>query len=80
MNPFVKSPEILTVIGLAKEFQKTPAEIINLQNTYDAYCFNCACLFIINKMKDGEKPNFRKFKTENMHYSKPSDLYKDLMN
>ena len=31
-------------------------------------------------MKDGEKPNFHKFKTENMHYSKPSDLYKDLMN
>ncbi len=31
-------------------------------------------------MKDGEKPNFRKFKIENMHYSKPSDLYKDLMN
>lgn len=31
-------------------------------------------------MKDGEKPNFHKFKIENMHYSKPSDLYKDLMN
>lgn len=55
-----------------------PSEIINLQNTYDAYCFNCACLFIINKMKDGGKPDFSRFKTEGKHFSKPSDLYNNL--
>lgn len=66
----------MALIGLAKEFQKTPAELIGVSDVYDAYCFNMACLYIINMVKQDMKPNFNVFKNEGKTYTRPSDLYK----
>jgi hypothetical protein len=44
---------------------------------YTAFCFDEACAFILQKLKDGEKPIFKEEqnKTEKI-YKRPSDLYK----
>ena len=62
LESFRQKPGNLNGNWTGKGVPKNASRNNKLQNTYDAYCFNCACLFIINKMKDGEKPNFRNLK------------------
>lgn len=54
-----------------------PSELLGIDDAYTAFCFDEACAFIINKLKDGEKPTLNKSdnKSTNSVYTKPSDLY-----
>ena len=68
---------------MSKEFNKLPSEILNIEDEYIAYCFNEACFNILMRIKNKEKPNYRKFeikeKQEKMQHNYRSfkDFYKD---
>lgn len=35
-----------------------PSQVLNLTNDYEAFCFDEACTFIINKLEEKEEPWF----------------------
>lgn len=51
-----------------------PSELMGLNDEYTAFCFDEACAFIIDKIKDGNKPIMR-LEENKIVYNKPSDLY-----
>lgn len=68
---FVKSKEILSVLGLAELYKVRPSTFFNIDNdAYTEFCFDEACAYIKLKMKDGESPQFKK------HYKSFHDLYR----
>lgn len=63
---------------MSKLYYKRPSEIIFLKDEYTAYCFDEACAYISSRIKDGEKPVFKKNDGDNIekpHYSSPSEMY-----
>ena len=55
---FVSSEKVLNVINMASTWKKRPSEILNIEEEYDAYCFDEACTYILNKLKDDKKPHW----------------------
>ena len=55
-----------------------PSELIGIDDTYTAFCFDEDCAFIIKNIKDGLEPTISMNGPgeEKGVYSKPSDLYK----
>lgn len=55
-----------------------PSEMLGITNTYEAYCFDECCAFIIKELKDGKKIKAQQKMEKGYarNYSKPSDLYK----
>jgi hypothetical protein len=52
-----------------------PSELLEIEDAYTAFCFDEACAYIMQKLKDGEKP-IRKIENKTSKtYSKPSDFY-----
>jgi len=77
LNPFIRSGEVLRLIGTLGTFDFCcrPSEMMGIEDNYTAYCFDEACAFIVNQIRDGKEPVMR---VENNHiaYKKPSDLYR----
>lgn len=51
----------MSVIVMAKQFSKRPSEIIDLDSyTYEAFCFDEACTYILSEMskEDAKEPKF----------------------
>lgn len=48
---------------------------MGIEDGYTAFCFDEACAFIVEQIKDGKKPIMR-VEHNNIVYSKPSDLYR----
>ena len=46
---------------MSKRFKVRPSEILDIEDAYTAYCFDEACVYILSKIENGEKPNFKKF-------------------
>lgn len=59
-NPFVKSKEILNVLGLANVYKVRPSTLFDIKDIYTAYCFDEACAYIVGQIEKGEEPQFRK--------------------
>lgn len=73
------SPQLMSVLVMSKRFSRPPSEIIGVQDPYDAFCFDEACMFIMYKLDSGEKIKYHQDEgKEEKHYSKLSDMYKDL--
>ena len=56
-----------------------PSELMDISDAYTAFCFDEACAYILNELKDGKEPIFKKRTSndfENSSYKSPSDLYK----
>ena len=55
--------------------------MIGAEDEYTAYCFDEACLYILNMLNDNKKPIFDADATvhNNNHYQSSSDLYKSLL-
>lgn len=51
-----------------------PSDLVGINDTYAAFCFDEACAFIISKLNDKEEPIIRNESTER-HRSRPSDVY-----
>lgn len=77
LNPFIRSGEVLRFLGVCGtfDFNVRPSEVMGIEDGYTAYCFDEACAFIVNEIRDGKKPIMR-VEHNNITYSKPSDLYK----
>jgi len=39
--------------------------VLNLDNDYEAYCFNEACAYILTKLENEETPHFEEDKKQN---------------
>lgn len=75
------SGEVLRIIGIYKmlDMHTRPSDIMGIEDAYTAFCFDEACSYIINQLKEGNKPVFKEGKDSNgdtKHYSNPSDFYK----
>lgn len=63
------------MLSMSKQFNKAPSDILGIDDTYTAYCFDEACMFILGRLQDGEKPHY-KIKGETEHFASFSDMYK----
>lgn len=55
---------------MSKLYNKTPSELLGVEDEYTAFCLNEACMYIQVKMDAGESPRFR------THYKSFADLYR----
>ena len=68
---FVKSRAIIDVINQSKMFNKTPAEIMFIEDEYLAFCFNQAVAYIRFRIEQGDELCFEnKKKSFSDMYSK----------
>jgi hypothetical protein len=59
-------------------YNKSPSEILHIDDDYTSFCLDEACALIRNKIDNGEKPKFRLNETVNNSYSSFSKLYEDV--
>lgn len=71
-NPFVKSKEIISLIGLANNYNCRPSSLLGITDVYTAFCFDEACSYIKDKLSKQESPVFTK------HYDSFSQIYEGL--
>lgn len=61
---------------MAKQYGCLPSEILGIEDTYTAFCFNEACCQIMLKIENGEKPIYIEQRTEKpKHYSNFKSFY-----
>lgn len=65
MPDFVKTPEILSVIAISNCYNVRPSSILQIDNPYEAYCFDEACICITEYIKAGKTPVFSACKNDN---------------
>lgn len=58
------------------DMHSRPSELLGIEDTYTAFCFDEACSYIIKELKDGKEPIIKYESNKNNNYKKPSDLYK----
>lgn len=56
------------------KLNERPSKILEIEDSYTAYCFDEAIAYILARLKAGEKPVFKE--NHKGSYSKPSDIYK----
>lgn len=68
---------MLRIIGVCGvfDFPCRPSEIMEIKDSYTAFCFDEACSFIIQQIRDGKEPIMR-VENDKIVYKKPSDLYR----
>jgi len=54
---------------MVKRYNKTPSELMSIEDEYTAYCFNEACAVILGNLEAGEEIHFEK------RYASFSELY-----
>ena len=55
----------MRIINQALKFNRLPSEILRIDNEYKAFCFDEACLYIINQLENKKKPHFKDEKVDN---------------
>jgi hypothetical protein len=70
----VANENYISVLAISKKFNKSPSEILNIQNSYTAYCLDEASLVLINALENGKELNYQQ-KNEHKHYSSFADFY-----
>lgn len=53
-----------------------PSELLEVEDAYTAFCFDEACAFILQRIKEGDEPVTKVQDSLARHYAKPSDFYK----
>lgn len=76
----MKTKNIESVISIAKEFGCLPSEVMSIKDEYTAYCFNEACLNVLLRVKNEEKPHYITLKQgeEQKSFSNFTDFYKNI--
>lgn len=66
----------MSVLIMSKQYQIRPSSLIDIDDSYTAYCFDEACSYIISKMNNDEQPMFKKsYKSFSEMYSQyPSTM------
>lgn len=52
------SKNVLRIISQSKKFNKPPSEIIGIDDHYVAFCFDEACIYILNEYEQGNEAKF----------------------
>ena len=55
----------MRIINQALKFNRLPSEILRIDDEYTAFCFDEACLYIINQLENKKKPHFKDEKVDN---------------
>ena len=50
---------------MAKTYKQRPSQLLNIQNEYDAFCFDEACSYIISELSQ-EKPKTPRWTDEDI--------------
>jgi hypothetical protein len=63
------------VIAIAKQFNQRPSQVVGLNNDYEAFCFDEACLVILEELnkKDSKEPKFNIDNKDSSHYNRSND-------
>jgi hypothetical protein len=48
------------VLGLANVYKVRPSTLLDITDSYTAYCFDEACAYITGQLEKGEEPQFKK--------------------
>lgn len=59
----------MNVLGLANVYKVRPSTLLDITDSYTAYCFDEACAYIVGKLENNEQPQFRQ------KYKSFKDLY-----
>ena len=55
---------------MVDSYKVLPSTLLGLTDEYTSYCFNEACLYILNRIKNGDEPQFKR------KYTSFTDMYK----
>ncbi|WXR61235.1 hypothetical protein WG909_13170 [Peptostreptococcaceae bacterium AGR-M142] len=55
---------------MSQTYKIRPSEILDINDSYVAFCFDEACMYIVDQLKEGEKPRFL---DDGQSYNKPSN-------
>ena len=50
--------QVMSVIHMARRYGVRPSECLQIQNDYDAYCFDEACCYIWDCLEEEKRPFF----------------------
>lgn len=64
LYPFVQSKKILRIIAISEKYNKRPSEVLGIENTHLAFCFDEAVEFILSHRY------YREVKENNTKYKK----------
>ena len=64
----------MSVIAISKQYKQRPSEIIGLTNNYEAFCFDEACVYIINEIskEDAKEPKWIEERKEECKNKSPN--------
>lgn len=62
---------------MSKQYSCRPSQILGLEDSYTAFCFDEACCEIIAHLQNDEKPNYKINKEQEKEYKSFKDFYKD---
>lgn len=62
---FLKSKQIYNLLSICIKFKSRPSEVLGIEHSYWAYCFDEACLMFIEKLENKEVPKFEEDRKEN---------------
>jgi len=71
------SQQILNILAMSKKFGCLPSEVLYIEGEYPSYCFNEACMFLLQALEDKKTLRFPKKETDR-HYRSISDYYRDI--
>lgn len=57
---------------MAARFSTRPSEIMGIEDSYTAYCFDEACAWILGQIESGEEPHYKR------EFKSFSELYRSL--
>lgn len=73
----------MRVIGVYKMLGMNgrPSELLSIEDTYTAFCFDEACAYILSELQNGKEPiEHKEVNHQKQSYSRPSDLYNKFKN
>lgn len=77
----MQSKRIESVLAISKQYGCLPSEVLGIDDAYTAFCFNEACMSILYRLMNDEKPFYieqdsNKDKPKN--YKNFEDFYKNI--
>jgi hypothetical protein len=55
---------------MSQTYKIRPSEILDINDSYIAFCFDEACMYIVDQLKENNKP---RFSDDEQSYNKPSN-------
>ena len=74
----MSSPQILNILAISKKFSCLPSVVINIESEDTAYCFNEACMFLLQALEDGKKLKFADNVEQKKHFRSLSEYYNEM--